>query len=120
MSILRKVVEIVAHVMPDRDRDELIRQHRFLGMPISRLNGREKVTGTAHFSAEYPIAGLAHAALAYSTISKGAITNIETSAAEQVPGVLKVITHLNAPAMKVARPFSIEDLLRPELLQSTC
>jgi xanthine dehydrogenase YagR molybdenum-binding subunit len=108
MSILRKVVETIAHVMPDRDRDELIRQHRYLGMPISRINGREKVTGTAHFSAEYPIAGLAHAALAYSTISKGSITDIDTREAEQAPGVLKVITHLNAPEMKVARPFSIE------------
>ncbi|HLK21275.1 MAG TPA: xanthine dehydrogenase family protein molybdopterin-binding subunit [Bryobacteraceae bacterium] len=108
MSILRKVIETVAHVMPDRERDELMRQHKFLGMPFSRLNGQEKVTGTALFSAEYPIAGLAHAALAYSTIPKGTITSIDTSEAERVPGVLKVLTHRNAPEMKVPRHFSIE------------
>ncbi len=108
MSIVNKLMETVARVMPDRDRDELMQRHRYLGQPISRLNGREKVTGTAHFSAEYPIEGLVHAALAYSTISKGTISKIDTRAAEQAPGVLKVITHLNAPPMKAPRPFSIQ------------
>ena len=109
MNILRKVVETFAHVMPDRDRDELIQRHRFLGQPISRLDGRAKVTGAAHFSAEYPVQGLVHAAIAYSTISKGTIVTIDTSAAEQAPGVLSVITHLNAPQMKVPPPFSVGD-----------
>ena len=71
MSILGKIVETVAHVMPDRDPDELVRQHRFLGQPISRLDGPAKVTGAAHFSAEYPVNGLVHAALVFSTISEG-------------------------------------------------
>jgi xanthine dehydrogenase YagR molybdenum-binding subunit len=39
MSILGKIVETVAHVMPDRDPDELIQRHRYLGQPISRLDG---------------------------------------------------------------------------------
>jgi xanthine dehydrogenase YagR molybdenum-binding subunit len=107
MSIIRKVEETIAQLMPDRGRDALIQQHRYLGQPVSRLNGREKVTGAAYFSAEYPVEGLAHAALAFSTISKGSITGIDTSAAEREPGVLKVITHLNSPEMKVARPFSV-------------
>ncbi len=33
---------------------------------------------------------------------------IDTSAAQNVPGVLKVITHLNAMPMKVSPPFSID------------
>ena len=64
MSILGKIVETVAHVMPDRDPDELIQRHRYLGQPISRLDGRAKVTGAAHFSADYPVNGLVHAARA--------------------------------------------------------
>jgi xanthine dehydrogenase YagR molybdenum-binding subunit len=91
MSILGKIVETVAHVMPDRDPDELIQRHRYLGQPIGRLDGRSKVTGAAHFSADYPVNGLVHAALAFSTISKGAIVTIDTSAAEQAPGVLSVM-----------------------------
>jgi xanthine dehydrogenase YagR molybdenum-binding subunit len=107
VSIIQKVVQTVAQVMPDRSRDELIEQHRFLGKPIDRLDAHAKVTGAAHFSAEYPVDGLAHAALVYSTISKGVIKSVDTGAAENAPGVLKVITHLNAPAMKVASPFSV-------------
>ena len=49
-----------------------------------------------------------HAALAYSTISKGVIKNIDTNAAEHAPGVMKIITHLNAPQMKVPKPMSVE------------
>jgi xanthine dehydrogenase YagR molybdenum-binding subunit len=108
MSVLRKAMEMVAHVMPERDRDELIKAHRYLGQPLDRLNGREKVTGAAHFSADYPIENMAHAALAYSSVSKGTIEKIDTAAAEQEPGVLKVLTHLNAPKMKVPGEFSIE------------
>ena len=55
------------------------------------------------------IVRLVHAAIAFSTISKGAIVTIDTSAAEQAPGVLSVITHLNAPEMKVSPEFSIGD-----------
>ena len=68
MSILRKVTETVAQVMTDRARGELIAQHRFLGQPVDRLDGHDKVTGAARFSAEYPIENLAHAALVLSTI----------------------------------------------------
>ncbi len=108
MSIMKKVVETVAQVMPDRDRDRLTEQHQFLGQPMDRIDGRGKVTGSAHFSAEYPIDGLVHAALAFSTISKGRITAIDTDAARAVPGILQIVTHFNAPKMKVAKPFSIQ------------
>ena len=73
--------------MPDRDRDELTEQHRLSG-PAHRPAGRTpKVTGTATFSAEYPVEESGHAALAYSTIAKGAIKSIDTSAAGKAPGV---------------------------------
>ena len=90
------------------DRDKLSEQHRYVGKPIDRLDGRAKVTGAAHFSAEYPVEGLTHAALTFSTISKGKIKEIDTTSAESSAGVLKVITHRNALKMKVARPFSID------------
>ncbi len=108
MSIVQKVMQGVAQVMPDRRADELKDEHRYLGQPVDRLDARAKVTGTALFSAEYPIEGLVHAALAFSTISKGSITSVDTTAAEGAPGVLHVITHLNAPKMKVAPPFSAQ------------
>jgi len=61
------------------DRDKFSEQHRYVGKPIDRLDGRAKVTGAAHFSAEYPVEGLTHAALTFSTISKGKIKEIDTT-----------------------------------------
>ncbi len=46
---------------------------RVIGKPIDRLDGREKVTGAARFTAEYPLENLVYASLAYSTIAKGTI-----------------------------------------------
>ena len=109
MSILRKAMETIAYVMPDRVHGEQQGQeHRYVGQPIDRLDGREKVTGQAPFSAEYPVDNLLHAFLVYSTISKGKIVSIDNRSAEAAPGVVQVITHQNALAMKPSKPFSIQ------------
>ncbi len=100
MSLKSTVMQAVVQVMPDRDRDELSDAHRVLGQPIDRLDGIDKVTGAAPFSAEYPLPGLVYAALAYSTVAKGTIRSIDTEAAEKAPGVLAILTHKNAPKMK--------------------
>jgi xanthine dehydrogenase YagR molybdenum-binding subunit len=81
-----------------------------IGQPISRVDGRAKVTGTARYAAEWDVPGLVHAALVSSTIPRGRVTAIDTAGAEASPGVLAVITHLNAPRLPY-RPF--ED--RPEV-----
>jgi xanthine dehydrogenase YagR molybdenum-binding subunit len=100
MSILTKVMGAVAQVIPDRDRDELSDAHHYIGKPLARVDGRDKVSGTAKFSAEYPLENLAHAALVYSTVAKGTIKAIDIKEAEKAPGVIAVITHKNAPKME--------------------
>jgi xanthine dehydrogenase YagR molybdenum-binding subunit len=104
MSLLGKITQAVVRALPDREQDEL-RAHRYIGQPIDRLDGREKVTGEARFSAEYPVQGLVHATLVYSTVPKGVITGIDTVDAARAPGVVRVITHLDAPAMAVPKPL---------------
>jgi xanthine dehydrogenase YagR molybdenum-binding subunit len=64
---------------------------------IDRVDGVQKVTGTAKYSAEYDFPGLVYGVLAVSTIAKGTITAMDTKAAENAPGVLAVITYLNCP-----------------------
>ena len=81
-----------------------------VGRPIDRVDGTAKTTGAARFSAEYPYADLAHAALVYATVSRARITGIDTAAASAVDGVLSVITHLNAPPMKPPRPVNYMNL----------
>ncbi|WP_428327449.1 xanthine dehydrogenase family protein molybdopterin-binding subunit [Mucilaginibacter sp.] len=67
------------------------------GAGMSRIDGRLKVTGAARYSAEYNVKGLTYGVLAGSTITKGSIKSIDIKKAEAAPGVIKVITYLNAP-----------------------
>ncbi|GII52350.1 carbon-monoxide dehydrogenase large subunit [Planotetraspora thailandica] len=88
----------------------LPRAGRNVGKPIDRVDGKAKTTGAARFSAEYPYPGLAHAALVHATVGRGRIAGIDVTAAAAVPGVLTVITHLNAPPMKPPPPVSLLNL----------
>jgi xanthine dehydrogenase YagR molybdenum-binding subunit len=86
--------------------DPLIRhKHGLIGASISRLDGPLKVSGKAKFCAEFPMEGLAYAALQYSTIARGRIVDIDTKAAESVPGVVLIMTHRNAMKLKPTPPF---------------
>jgi xanthine dehydrogenase YagR molybdenum-binding subunit len=86
--------------IPGGEPDPLIHRYGLIGAPVSRLDGPPKVKGDARFAAEFPVEGMAYAALAYSTIAKGRIVTLDTSAAEAAPGVVLVMTHRNAPRMK--------------------
>jgi xanthine dehydrogenase YagR molybdenum-binding subunit len=71
----------------------------YIGTATSRVDGIAKVTGAAKYAAEFNVPGLAHASVVCSTIAKGRITRIGTSAATRVRGVLTVLTHENRPHM---------------------
>ena len=70
-----------------------------VGQPISRIDGRLKVTGTARYTADIPLDTIVHAAIVYSTIANGRIVSIETAVAENAPSVLAVLTYKNMPRM---------------------
>lgn len=82
--------------------------HRWIGQPLSRLDGPLKVTGQARFAAEVPFNRLCHGALVYSGIARGRIVSIDTSAAQAAPGVLRVLTHENMPRL-AAPPLMMAD-----------
>lgn len=82
--------------------------HRWIGQPLSRLDGPLKVTGQARFAAEVPFDRLCHGALVYSGIARGRIVSIDTSAAQAAPGVLRVLTHENMPRL-AAPPLMMAD-----------
>jgi len=71
--------------------------NKVVGTSVSRKDGLAKVLGTATYSAEHPISGVIHGYLVTSTIAKGQIRVINSSIAEQSPGVIAVFTHKNAP-----------------------
>ncbi|MDQ6786859.1 MAG: xanthine dehydrogenase family protein molybdopterin-binding subunit [Acidobacteriota bacterium] len=75
-----------------------------IGKPIDRKDARLKVTGAAKYAAEFNQPKMAYAFPVRSTIGKGAITAIDTSAAEKAGGVVKIFTHENAPRFKEINP----------------
>jgi xanthine dehydrogenase YagR molybdenum-binding subunit len=62
-----------------------------VGKPISRVDGRVKVTGAARYAADNQFPDLVHAALVCSTIAHGAVTGIDGGRALEHPGVLRVL-----------------------------
>ncbi len=107
---MKKAVELAPDTwLPGGKPDPLIRhKHGLIGAPVSRLDGPLKVRGAAPFAAEFPVEGMVYAALAYSTVARGRIQTLDTSAAEAAPGVVLVMTHKNAPRLKPTPIFNSE------------
>jgi xanthine dehydrogenase YagR molybdenum-binding subunit len=70
-----------------------------LGQPLDRVDGHLKVTGGAHYAAEFPTANVAHAALVGSSVAAGQITGFDLARAQAMPGVLAILTPDNAPRL---------------------
>jgi xanthine dehydrogenase YagR molybdenum-binding subunit len=70
-----------------------------IGQALDRTDGHAKVTGAARYSTEQDLPRMAHAVLVLSTIANGRIAAIDTSMAADMPGVLLVMTHRNAPKL---------------------
>jgi xanthine dehydrogenase YagR molybdenum-binding subunit len=74
-----------------------------IGHPVSRVEGTDKVTGSARYTADTVVPALQYAVLVQSEISHGEVTrdSLETAAARAgaAPGVSAVLTPLNCPAL---------------------
>lgn len=73
-----------------------------LGPARNRVDGPLKVTGQAKYSVEFVVPKCSYAWPVQSNIAKGKITAIDTTAAQSAAGVLKILTHQNAPKLKEA------------------
>jgi xanthine dehydrogenase YagR molybdenum-binding subunit len=71
-----------------------------IGMPVSRIDGRAKVTGEAQYAAEYFAPDLAYGVVVNSAVTKGRILSFDLAQALAVPGVLDIITHQNRPKIR--------------------
>lgn len=70
-----------------------------LGKPVSRVDGRLKVTGAARYAADHPVRNPAHAWLVKSRIGRGRMVTIETAEAEKLPGVLGIWSYKRVPKL---------------------
>jgi xanthine dehydrogenase YagR molybdenum-binding subunit len=62
------------------------------GQPVTRVDGRLKVTGRAPYAADNAMPNITYAALVCSTIARGTVNRIDSAAAQRIPDVLRVIT----------------------------
>jgi xanthine dehydrogenase YagR molybdenum-binding subunit len=88
------------------------------GMPVSRIDGRAKVTGQAKYAAEFGLEyaadhddkgqaldladapGLVYGVVVSGTVTKGHIVSIDTREALAQAGVIEVLTHENRPKIR--------------------
>lgn len=63
-----------------------------VGAPLSRVDGRLKVTGAAHYAADNPVPDFLHAVLVCSTVASGAVQGVDAGEASRSPGVIRVLT----------------------------
>jgi xanthine dehydrogenase YagR molybdenum-binding subunit len=66
-----------------------------VGRPIPRVDGPLKVSGTATYTSDHNFPGMLYAVPVPSTIAKGSIAGLDTSAAKKMPGVRAVFHREN-------------------------
>lgn len=84
------------------------------GIAHRRIEGPEKVTGKARYTADLTAretgADLLHACVVQSTAAPGRMIRLETSAAGQIPGVRGIVTHHNAARLKKVKTLTAGEL----------
>ena len=68
-----------------------------VGSASSRLEGREKVTGRAQYASDVRLPGQLYARVLRSHLPYARLISLDTTAAEALPGVLAVLSSVNAP-----------------------
>jgi xanthine dehydrogenase molybdopterin-binding subunit B len=69
------------------------------GQPVTRVDGRLKVTGAARYAADNPTPDLVHGVLVCSTVSRATVDGIETKAALDHPDVIRALTDFTGVTM---------------------
>jgi len=70
------------------------------GMLVSRVDGRDKVTGAAHYAGDIHETDILYGVVVNSDIGKGSITDFVLGPALSVSGVVDIITHTNRPKIR--------------------
>jgi xanthine dehydrogenase YagR molybdenum-binding subunit len=80
-----------------------------IGLPVDRVDGSRKVTGSARYSAEIALPHVTHAVIVGALIPSGRVREVDSSEAERAGGVLAVLTHQNLPRI-TSQPALIPSL----------
>ena len=70
---------------------------RIAGKGVPVKDAKEKVTGSLKYAVDMEVQGMVYGKILRSPYASARITRIDTSKAEALPGVIGVVTHLEAP-----------------------
>jgi xanthine dehydrogenase YagR molybdenum-binding subunit len=73
-----------------------------IGTPATRVDGHDKVTGAAHYAADFHQDGQAYAVIVGAAVGLGRVSSIDAGPVLDMPGVIEVLTHRNAPRLPYA------------------
>ncbi|HEX6494149.1 MAG TPA: xanthine dehydrogenase family protein molybdopterin-binding subunit, partial [Acidobacteriaceae bacterium] len=79
-----------------------------IGKAVPRIDGPLKTSGTAKYSSDHNFPNMVYAVPVSSTIGKGRIRRLDTSAAEATPGVIRVYSHGKVPPIYRPIPHARE------------
>jgi xanthine dehydrogenase molybdenum-binding subunit len=82
-----------------------------VGKSVKRVDAVGKVTGRARYTDDLADKSALIVKICHSTIAHGIVTKVETSAAEKIPGVVKVITCFDVPDIPfptAGHPWSVD------------
>lgn len=93
-------------------------EDRVVGQGVARVDAVDKVTGRTQYSADLNIEGMLHAHVLRAAYPHAHLINIDTTAAEQAPGVAAVLTSKDVPGrnrfgvIRKDQPVFAEDKVR--------
>jgi xanthine dehydrogenase YagR molybdenum-binding subunit len=70
-----------------------------IGKPVTRVDGRAKVTGAARYAADFNQHAQLYAVIVSATAGLGRVTALDEAPVRAMPGVVEIISHLNAPRL---------------------
>ena len=86
-----------------------------IGAPLDRIDGPQKVTGTAPYAYEHRADNPLYLYPLHSDVARGRVARIDAGDAEALPGVIAIISHQNAPTLADARDRELSILQSDEI-----
>ena len=91
--------------------------YRVIGQPTPRVDGPEKVTGSAQYTADFALPGTLWGKVLRSHLSHARIVNIDSSRAEEMEGVHAVLTGADVKGVLYGRRLRDVPLLANEVVR---
>ena len=86
-----------------------------VGAPVERVDARLKVQGHARYAFEHTADHLAYGAVVGSPIARGRVEAVDVAAALALPGVVQVLWHANAPAVRTVTRGELLVMQSPQI-----